>query len=52
MTAEECRIMKNETNRQSNMVRYGFGPNIMRNIRVCPECGTRIQLIKPLKFFR
>ena len=39
MTAEEYRIMKNETNRQSNMERYGFGTNIMRNIRVCPECG-------------
>ena len=52
MTIEEYRITRNETIRQSNMERYGFGPNVMRNIRVCPECGTRIQLIKPLKFFR
>ena len=40
MTAEECRIAKNENIRQSNMERYGFGPNIMRNIRVCPKCGV------------
>ena len=39
MTVEEYRMTRNETIRQANMERYGFGTNIMRNIRVCPECG-------------
>ena len=39
MTTEEYRITRNESIRQSNMERYGFGPNVMRNIRICPECG-------------
>ena len=39
MTAEEYRITRNETIRQLNMKRYGFGPGIMRNIRICPGCG-------------
>ena len=39
MTAEEFRLTKLEYIRQENMERYGFGTNIMRNIRICPECG-------------
>ena len=39
MTAEESRIVKLEYLRQVTMERYGFGPNAMRRIRVCPECG-------------
>ena len=39
MTAEETRIVKLEYLRQVTMERYGFGPNAMRRIRVCPECG-------------
>ena len=40
MTAEKYRIARNETIRQANMERYGFGPNVMKNIRICSECGT------------
>ncbi|MBQ9717151.1 MAG: zinc ribbon domain-containing protein [Clostridia bacterium] len=39
MTADEFRLTKLEYMRQSNMEQYGFGPNIMRNIRICPDCG-------------
>ena len=51
MTIEEYRMTKNETIRQASMERYGFGPEIMRNIRICSECCTRIQMFKPLKLF-
>ena len=39
MTAEESRIAIQERQRQANMEQYGFGPNIMRGIRVCTVCG-------------
>ena len=39
MTAEDYRITRNETIRQSNMERYGFGPAAMQSIRICAECG-------------
>lgn len=39
MTAEEYRITRHETIRKLNMERYGFGPDVMRNIRICPDCG-------------
>ena len=39
MTIEEYRMTRNETIRQASMERYGFGPGIMRNIRICTECG-------------
>ena len=39
MTAEEYRITRNETIRLANMERHGFGTGIMKNIRICPECG-------------
>ena len=39
MTTEEYRMTRNETIRQESMAYYGFGPNIMKKIRICPECG-------------
>ena len=39
MTAEETRIARLEHLRQVNMEQYGFGPNIMKRIRICGECG-------------
>ena len=39
MTAEEHRITRNETIRLVNMERHGFGTGIMKNIRICQECG-------------
>ena len=40
MTAEESRLLRLETMRQENMKQHGFGPLVMREIRVCTECGT------------
>ena len=39
MTADETRIVKLEYLRQTTMERYGFGPMVMRRIRVCRKCG-------------
>ena len=39
MTAEESRLIKQESIRQKSMKQYGFGPAVMRGIRVCTECG-------------
>ena len=39
MTIEEFRVTRNENLRKSNMERYGFGLNVMRNIRICTNCG-------------
>ena len=39
MTAEESRLIKQESLRQANMIQYGFGPTVMRKIRICTECG-------------
>jgi len=36
---DEDRILELEKLRQVTMERYGFGTNIMRNIRICAECG-------------
>lgn len=40
MTVEETRLTMLEILRQENMKQHGFGPSIMREIRVCTECGT------------
>ena len=40
MTAEESRLIRQESMRQESMKRYGFGPGIMRMLRICEECGT------------
>ena len=39
MTAEESRLIKQESMRQESMKQYGFGPAVMRGIRICAECG-------------
>ena len=39
MTIAEFRVTRNENLRKSNMERYGFGLNVMRNIRICTSCG-------------
>ena len=39
MTTEESRLIKQERMRQEGMKRYGFGPAVMRSIRICAECG-------------
>ena len=39
MTTEESRLIKQESIRQESMKPYGFGPAVMRGIRVCAECG-------------
>ena len=39
MTAEESKLIKQESMRQESMKRYGFGPAAMKGIRICAECG-------------
>lgn len=39
MTADEVRLIQLEFVRQTNMAHYGFGTSVMKNIRICPECG-------------
>ena len=38
MTAERLELL-----RRQNMEHYGFGPSVMKKIRVCAHCGTPSQ---------
>ena len=40
MISEESKLTRLENLRQSNMETYGYGPNAMRGIRICAECGA------------